>query len=382
MIKHIDDKMDMKKNEKSNIFICSICNQQFKSKATIKKHLKTKDDKLHQIYRDKIQLLEKTYANVESIQELQCLGCNEYKCYNCLHHNDCFRLEYDIYKKGKTKLHKQQLENNKIARQLLTDFYNNFNQNFGNYKIEISIIRNFLKSYSKEVLQMALSMHIEEGKTTLQGFTKFKIQNAKVYLEISPLFQEKNTIPYYIKQYYDNLNLQIPKYQIVRDYQFIQKIQSAYKLNEEQIHYILQYAINKKIIPLTYIQSNIISILASYQTKNNKQIETDYLSSAIDKLKQGTMTYIDIINIYGVQDIFMSSIIQALKDNQYNQQYSSIEWLYNIKVPLTKDIYLLAKSNVNGKLYHFTNNIDIQNFKLWLKKYKLQFESEFNEYDE
>ena len=135
------------------------------------------------------------------------------------------------------------------------------------------------------------------------------------------------------------------------------------------------YAINKKVIPLTYIQSKIITILSSYQAKEIKQIEADYLSSAIDQLKRGEMTYIDLVNIYGIQDIFISSIMQALKDNQFNQQYSAIEWLYNIKVPLTKDLYLLAKSNINGKLYHFTNDIDIQNFKSWLKDYKQKFEN-------
>ena len=374
MIKHIDDEMDITKKTKQNIFICSICNQQFKTKPTIKKHFKTKKDKLHQLYRDKIQLLEKTYENIDSLQELQCLGCDKYKCHECLYHNECCRLEYDIYKKGKLKLHKQQVEINKIARELLTEFYNKLNKNFDNYTVEISIMRSLLKSFSQAEIKIALLMQIEEGKTNLQGLTKLKVQNAKVYLEIQPLIQKENTIPYYITQYYNNLNLHIPMYQMVRDYQFVCKIKSAYKLNDEQIHYILQYAINKKVVPLTYIQSNIITILSSYQTQQNRQTETDYLVSAINKLKQGTMTYIDIINIYGAQDIFISSIIQALKDNQYNQQYSAIEWLYNIKVPLTKDIYLLAKSNINGKLYHFTDDVDIQNFKQWLKNYKYQFE--------
>lgn len=377
MIKHIDDVMDSHKIKPTIVYKCHICNQVFETKAKAKAHLRLKKDELHNKYREKIDLLEKTYNDIDTIQELQCLGCDKYKCYNCQFINDCIKLEYNIYKKGKAKLHKIQLNINHQAKQLLQEFYNSINKECNNYRIEVVIIKNILHNYSYECVKTALLMQVEEGKCNIKGVSNFKAHDAKIYLEeIKPFLQEKNTIPYFITQYYDSLNLHIPIYQTIKDYQFVQKIKSAYKLNEEQIQFILQYAINKKVIPLTYIQSKIITILSSYQAKEIKQAtaEKNYLSSAIDQLKRGEMTYIDLINIYGIQDIFISSIIQALKDNQFNQQYSAIEWLYNIKVPLTKDLYLLAKSNINGKLYHFTNDIDIQNFKSWLKNYKQKFE--------
>lgn len=377
MIKHVDDIMDNHKI-KPTTYKCHICNQIFDTKAKAKAHLKSKKDELHNKYREKIALLEKTYNDINTIQELQCLGCNQYKCYNCQLVKDCIKLEYTIYKKGKTKLNKIQLNINQQARELLQEFYTNINKECDNYRIELSIIKSILRNYSYESIRTALIMQAEEGKSNIKGVSNFKVQDAKTYLEeIKPLLQKNGTIPYFIMQYYDSLNLHIPIYQMIKDYQFIQKIKSAYKLNEEQIQFILQYAINKKVIPLTYIQSKIITILSSYQTKEIKQATTekDYLSSAIDQLKRGEMTYVDLVNIYGIQDIFISSIMQALKDNQFNQQYSAIEWLYNIKVPLTKDLYLLAKSNISGKLYHFTNAIDIQNFKSWLKDYKHKFET-------
>ena len=238
MVKHVDDIMDNHKT-KPTFIKCHICNQLFDTKAKAKAHLRLKKDELHNKYREKIKLLEKTYEDIDTIQELQCLGCDKYKCYTCQFINDCIRLEYNVYKKGKAKLNKIQLNINQQARELLRNFYKSINKEYNNYNIEISIMKSILKKYSLEYVKIALEMHIEEGKSSIKGLSTFKIQDAKMYLdEIKPLIQEKNTVPYFIMQYYNSLNLHIPIYQMVRDYQFIQKIKSAYKLNDEQIQFI------------------------------------------------------------------------------------------------------------------------------------------------
>ena len=377
MLQHIDDIMEnIPEIKKEENYICHLCNSSFKSKAILKNHFKTRKDELHKQYRNKIELLEKTYNDIDTLDELKCLGCEQCKsCKSCNNNKNCNKLEFAIYKKNKIRLKKKDKEKSRQARELLEYFYTQIDQKPRSINVEIAILYNCLKTHSYECVKMTLDMRIENKQYQLKGLSSFQLQEGQLYLNIKSQIDQKDTIPFFIKQYYTNLNLHIPLLQFTRDYRFIQKIKDIYKLNDEQIKYVLQYAINKKIVPLAYIKNNIVQILSIYRVKEKKEKATDYLSSAIINLKQGKTTYVDIINIYGLQEVFMTSIMEALKENQYNQNFSSIEWLYNIKVPLTKDMYFLAKSNIKDKLYHFTDINDINNFKNWLKNYKLQFEN-------
>lgn len=372
MIKHVDDCLGDEE------YICFLCKKKFKTAATLKHHIKSIKDNLHEQYRKKLEKLKTTYAAVDTMEELQCLGCgNDLYCYNC-GNSKCIREEKNIYKTNYKRLNKKTTEsaNPNSAMHLINEFYEQRgNNNFAPVTCEVRKIRSYIKKYSADIVRQALQLLISRGDVDLTYFGEKIIHETIQYLHVKDLLTVKNSVPYLIKQYYIKLNLFMPIYNIVQDFKTVEQITFAHKLTDDQVKFAIQYMIDYKLIPFSSINRYMTKILVVY--KQNTKVDEDYSQSIIKKLQNVSITYDEIVNIYGDQAAFLNYIKNILQSKQYNQQFSAIEWLYKLNVPVTKDIYFLAKENVmnyNEKLYHFGNDDEINKFKKWLKDYKCKYE--------
>ena len=401
IVKHVDDDCLAEDNElfqvlnqlnaKADVFICPVCKRQLKSKATFNNHIANFKSVEHDQYRQKLELLKKTYNAVEQLEDLNNLGCgNDKFCYNCPCAKCCYLIEHTLFEKNYKRLNKVEKQAktkvSSLAAQLLDEFYAQRGGISLQQPKEIHQLKVALNTFSIEQVQVALKLLIARGDTSLKYFGNKIIVEAIKYLEIKPLLTVKDSIPYLIKQYYIKLNLFVSAYTLLQDYLRVEQLVYAHQLTEEQTIFAIKYMIDKKVVPFAYLNSRITEILYAFnqqqqqqQTKINSVSNEDYLNSIMTKLQNGTITYMELINIYGQQPIFDKYILDILTNQQYNKAFSAIEWLYKIDIPLTENLYFTAKRNTinsNEKLYHFGNDNEIKKFKLWLKDWKYKYEAE------
>lgn len=366
MYKHKDDLSD---DSDKKIYICPVCQKQFSLKKELTKHINSTKNYEHEQYVQRVKELKKTYKAVDSLKELKCLKCKESNnnCHDCSLRTKCDKVEKTIYNQVLKRLLS-------VAGSLVDKFYEQCNSYCLNRRVEVAKVKNQLRNYEYEQVKASLQLLISRGDKDLQFFGPCIVNEAVKYLEIKHELTEKDSLLYLIKQYYNKLNLIVSSYLLLQNYKLVEKVKEAHKLNSEQIIFAIKYIMNNKIVPFNKLENLIVKILMEY---NEKKATTNYLQSAVNNLKNGTITYEEIISIYGEKDLFNQQVIDTIKDKQYNNNFSAIEWLYKIQFPLTEDIYFMAKENVkinNEKLYHFCNDSEINKFKDWLREYKFKYE--------
>lgn len=223
------------------------------------------------------------------------------------------------------------------------------------------------------------------GKFKLSYMQEYTIKDGRDWKNFQLQLRNPQSIPSLITKYYKSLNIKVANSLIFKNTQDFWSLQNEYNLNQEQIEYIFNYMIKKHIPVFNYIKSQIPLILQEFNKNSIYIIDIQkynsnnyYFDSAINELQEGSETLDNIINIYGQNDLFQKKILTFLKNRSYNNNLSPIEWLYKINAPVTKEMYFLAKQIVQEQkcsLYHFNNNIEINNFKQWLKNYKNIYES-------
>lgn len=379
--------------DKNNVeYRCPICNKQFKSKAILKQHY-LKKDKAHQQYHDEIINMQHLY---EQIQDLNIFKCGDNCCSQC--NKNCFRQEkfaYDKYKridnKEKKKQEQQQIQEKreyikKTAAKLVKEFYALCHLSYENYVFDLVKIKNLLRlDYTEEEIRNAFGYMYNTGKFKLSYMQEYTIKDGRDWKNFQLQLRNPQSIPSLITKYYKNLNIKVANSLIFKNTQDFWSLQNEYNLNQEQIEYIFNYMIKKHIPVFNYIKSQIPLILQEFNKNSIYIIDIQkynsnnyYFDSAINELQEGSETLDNIINIYGQNDLFQKKILTFLKNRSYNNNLSPIEWLYKINAPVTKEMYFLAKQIVQEQkcsLYHFNNNIEINNFKQWLKNYKNIYES-------
>lgn len=289
-------------------------------------------------------------------------------------------------RKKKVEQAKQRIQRNRVKDPLLArEIYEEFCfLHTLNKADEVYKIYGLLQKYTETQVRQGLDYLKAMGHQDLTYFGRQSILEGEKWYQIQMQLKDPKSIPSLIKDFFKRKNVSISNSLFFRYVNKFNCIIQEYELTVEQIDYIFDYA-NKYISKFRYIESTIPEILQKYTNQKvfvlntNKYHSADYyLNSAIDDLKVGSETFDNIIKIYGHNEIFKKKVCSLLEKREYNNKYSAIEWLYRINLPLTKDIYFLAKKIVSeqtGLLYHFDNESDINKFKQWLRMYKNKFEN-------
>ena len=363
---------------------CFICHREFKNMQGLITHLNRFKEAKHIEYKNHINLCKKTY-NIENYQEIH---CSQGKCENCPLFEKCLYLEKQLFIKLKAEKEKSEKSDKEkkvsLGKQLLSEFYSFTHVPSPNFRLDLIKINKFLNSgISVECIRDAFKILIAKGYKTLQYLSNYTIAEAIQQQEIKSQLNDPNSLASLIQNYYFEVNSNSTSSILYKDVLQFQSLVDSYNLNLEQIQYTIQYMIKHNIFPFRFISGKMPLILKEFNDNKKRKIadkkfieEDSYLESALIDLSNAKATYFDTIQIYGEKYNFKDKVFSLLKDHKFNKQYSAIEWLYRIQLPLTKDFYFLAKeiTKTQNKLCHFDNENDTIKFKSWLKDYKCRFE--------
>ena len=196
--------------------------------------------------------------------------------------------------------------------------------------------------------------------------------------------EDPSSLPSLIIKYYQASDSACSLSLLYKNYERLKELIQAYNLSSDQIKYAIEYMINHQIASFNFINHTLPQILREYNENKRNQLATQrynsedyYIESALQNLSQGKTTYDATVQMYGNSYNFEEKITSLLKEKKYNQNYSAIEWLYRINLPLTSDLYFLAKEITQQQqigLSHFSTEQETNQFIYWLKNYKQQFE--------
>ena len=348
--------------------------EQLKQKQLKLEELKQKQIKQEQLRHEKEQLRLKKQQEKERLR----LEKEEQKRKRCL---------INIIKQNEKKMYldiKNYIKN--IAIKLVKEFYALCHLSYDNYIFDLAKIKNLLKiGYTAEEIRNTFGFMYGTGRYKLCYLQEYTIKDGKDWKNFQLQLRNPQSIPSLITKYYRVLNIKVANSLIFKNTQDFWSLQNEYKLTQEQIEYIFNYMIKKRIPVFNYIKAQIPLLLQEFNKSSMYIIDVQkynsneyYFESAINDLQEGTETLDNIINIYGPNDLFQKKIFSFLKNREYNKSFSAIEWLYKIQAPVTKEMYFLAKQITQEQkraLYHFNDDNEINNFKSWLRNYKNIYES-------
>ena len=365
---------------------CPVCKKYFDTKAKLAAHLSKVRESLHEQYRQEKQNFEEQYK--DSTDYLN-IGCSENKCCQCK--CNCLRYEYQTYQKVLKNFKREEKQAHKLqvhileeekktlskeARTIFEWFYKQVNNPNPDYYIEISKLKKLIKSgIPTDSIYFAAQLLIEQGNNDLRYLGKYVIDKANMYQQYYQQIYIEDTIPYFVKKYYDGINSKCTLSILGKDVERLNGLKKTLHLTINQIRQVIDYMISNNVPVFNFIDRIASRVLMNQKVEQEADKNIDYYrQKVIQQLLNGEITITEIRTTFG--DNFADGIVKHLKNElfnyAFNPKFSITEWLYLIKYPLDKEIYYFAKNN-NSRTTIFINQ-QYKDYLHWLQMQKNQFE--------
>lgn len=341
------------------------CQCIFEDKKLLSNHIRKEKQLSHEQYRKNLKQLKMYKESLESDK----IGCYMNKCVQCSNCKNCQREEYKIYNQTIKKI--KQIQNKQVlteALEIFDWFYNQPNTKCIEYNIDLSKIKKFLAKNNKEEIYEGLKVYLERGNTNLQYFKNTDIIDGQKYALYKKQSDIEETLPFFIKKYYNSLGYDLTFNLIDRGVKTLQAMQKTFKLTINQLKQVVDFMITKKIKCLSFIDRVIPQVIIKQEKRKS------YMDLVLDALVQGNITITDIKSTY--DNNFTIQVLEKAKEylfhESFNPKFLAIEWLFLIQYPLDKESYEFAKQHAYRKTIF--SGEQYNKYETWFKQQLQIFE--------
>ena len=226
---------------------------------------------------------------------------------------------------------------------------------------------------------MTMDYMYHKGLKNLNYLSSSMVAEAVKFVKYHNETKQLNTLPYFVKKYYEGIGLSLKHSNLIKDVDRLQRLKETLNLSESQLENLIARMTQKKVTVFNFIDNEARQMLADEKVKPSitqdatfaLSSEDHYFSNAIKRLCDGYSTFARTVNIYSDPDEspkekYVAAVEAALKEKRYDtKKYTALEWLYEIQyIPLDKTVF-----NSNEKPRHLDVE-RIEDYYKWLKKAK------------